>query len=89
VGCALLLLAALSVLQVALDGTSFRTSDRRQWRPPTHHQGAARLQRLDTNGVLAESPIVPTPMLSGAVVVADCPDALPPLLAGIFIPPRV
>jgi hypothetical protein len=89
VGCALLLLAALSVLQVALDGASFHTSDRQQWRPPTHHQGAARLRRLNPNGVLAESPIVPVPMLSGAVVVADCPDILPPLLLDIFVPPRV
>jgi hypothetical protein len=88
-GCVLLVLAAFSVLQIALDGASFRAPDHQQWRAPTHHQGAARLLRRNTNGIPAASPAAPFLSLSGQVVVGDCPGFLSPLLAGVFVPPRV
>jgi hypothetical protein len=85
----LLMLTAFSVLQIALDGASFRASDHLQWRAPTHHQGAARLPRRNTSGIPAASPAAPVLSLIGPVVVADCPDVLSPCLAGVFVPPRV
>jgi len=88
-GCVLLVLAAFSVLQIALDGASFRASDHQQWRAPAHHRGATRLTRRNTNGIPAAAPAALVPSLSGLVVVADCPDVLSPLLAGVFVPPRV
>jgi hypothetical protein len=88
-GCVLLVLAAFSVLQIALDGASFRAPDHQQWRAPSHHQGAARPPRRNTNGIPAASPAAPVLSLSGLVVLADCPDVLSPPLAGVFVPPRV
>jgi len=84
-----LLFAAFAVVQVPLDGASFRNPDRQQWRAPSHHQGAVRLPRRNTNGIPAESPAVAVLSLSGAVLFADSPDVLRPLVADIFVPPRV
>jgi len=88
-GGVLLVLAAFAVLQMALDGASFRASVHQQWRAPTHHEGATRLPRRNTNGIPAASPGAPVLSLSGVVVVTGCPAVVSPLLAGVFVPPRV
>jgi hypothetical protein len=88
-GCVLLTLAAFSVVQMALDGAAFRAPDTQQWRAPAHHQGAARLPRRNTNGIPSASPAASVLSFTGLVVLANCPDFLSPLLAGVFVPPRV
>jgi hypothetical protein len=85
----LLLLAALSVGQAALDGASFRTLRQQQWRGPTHHHGVARLSRRNASGIPAESPAAAVPTPGSVVVIAECPEVAPPLLSGIFVPPRI
>jgi hypothetical protein len=88
-GCGLLMLAALFVVQVMLEGASFRSPHEQQWRAPSQHQGVARLPRRNTNGIPADMPASPALSLSGPVLPTSSPDALSPLLAAVFVPPRV
>jgi hypothetical protein len=88
-GCGLLMLAALFVLQVMLDGASFHSPHQQQWRAPSHHQGVARLPRRSTNGIPAGTGALPLLSLRAPVLPASSPDVLSPLLAAVFVPPRV
>jgi len=87
-GCLLLVLAALSVLELALDGAPFRGRARAQWRAPGHHQTVARTS-LRSQGVMRAAPSAALITTSCAsVMAAGTPRFASPVLAAVFVPPR-
>jgi len=86
-GCLLLSLAALAVIEVVVDTAAFHVSVRQQWR--TQHQSPVRVSQRKTPGVLGELPTLSIPSVIGPVRVSDRPDLLPPLPTPVFVPPRV
>lgn len=96
-GCLLLVLAALSVLEVALDGAALRAPGRAQWRAQRHHQTVARtspktLARVSQRsqgaiGATPSAPLIATP--GGLTAAGSAPGFVSPVLATVFVPPRV
>jgi hypothetical protein len=86
-GCLLLSLAALAVIEVVADAAAFHVSVRQQWR--TQHQSPVRVSQRKTPGVLGEVPTLSILIVIGPVSASDGPDLLPPLPTSVFVPPRV
>jgi hypothetical protein len=86
-GCLLLSLAALLVVEVAVDATVSSPSIRAQWRAHTHQQSAARLPHR-TLVVLSEWPASPFVGGIGTVPSGRGADIPPRVPAAVFVPPR-
>jgi hypothetical protein len=88
-GYALLALAVIAQCGTALDRASFHTAIEQQWQAPTHHPNAPRLPQRHAPGILGEMPSLPIFDRTASLPRAARPDPRSPLLAGIFVPPRV
>lgn len=87
-GCLLLVLAAVSAVQVTLDSATFHVSIRRQWRMQTQEQGAQHLWERHAIGVPGDWPETPVPLVAHLLVLVPSRDFPRPLPGAIFVPPR-
>lgn len=88
VGCLLVFLAALAVVEITLDASTDHAALRHQWRARAQHHTTFRASQRSGP---VPAPDVAAPVLPavGRVVVLDQPPALPLLTAFVFVPPRV
>ena len=88
VGCLLLVLASVSVIEMMLEAANDHAMLRHQWRARAQHHTTFRLAHRSVPAVTAN---VPPPVLTAAspVVPLDEPGAPSLLLAAVFVPPRV
>jgi hypothetical protein len=88
VGYLLLILAAVSAIELTLDGALVHVPTRQQWRVPTPEHGAARLSHRNTVAVPGDPAAAPLLTPAGAVAPVPPPDLVPALLVAVFVPPR-
>lgn len=96
-GCLLVVLAALSVPEIALEGTVFRGRGHAEWHAPSQHQTLARpspraVARTSQRcpGVIAAMPSAPLIATPAVLTTAPGPPGFAsPMLAAVFVPPRV
>jgi len=89
-GCLVLLLAVVSLAGITLDGIVLNAPVHHQWRAPSPPHAGQRTAPRHAQALLAESVVPPTllPRLT-SVPFAPRPELTSPLLASVFIPPRV
>ena len=88
-GYVLFALVVIAQCGTALERASFHAPVRQQWQAPSHHQNAPRLPQRHTTGILGEMPSLPVFDRAAGLPRASRPDPRSPLLASIFVPPRV
>jgi hypothetical protein len=86
-GGLLLTLAALSVLEITVDGTAVHVSMRQQCWTGAPQQGTGLPQR-GMAAIVHDPPASPLLSVTGLVMARDHFDLSPPLLPSIFVPPR-
>jgi hypothetical protein len=88
-GYLLLVLAAVSAIELTLDSALVHVPMRQQWRAAqTPGHGVARLSHRNTPGVPGNVPAGPILTPAGAVAAVPSPDLVSAPFAAVFVPPR-
>ena len=83
----LLVLAAFSAIEMAVDNAAFHFPRHAQWRVQTH--GGPRMPQRNTPAIPGDHAAAPIVTLTGGLVLLPRPSVIAPFLTNIFVPPRV
>ena len=87
--CLLLLLASISVAEVAMDVATHPGVRHQQSRVRAQHPSVPRVSQRSGSAVLPAVPAVPVLVELGEVTPIDLSSSLPLVPASVFVPPRV